>query len=104
MNYVPLWIKTDYSILSSLVKIDDLISVNNEIDKESAGQAVRAIMTFLAKQGIVEYTGHDGYKSLVIDDKDLISVRTKKSGLFNAKVKVGCEVVRGQVLAAIANV
>lgn len=58
-------------------------------------------MTFLAKQGIVEYTGHDGYKSLVIDDKDLISVRTKKSGLFNAKVKVGCEVVKGQVLAEI---
>ena len=25
MNYVPLWIKTDYSILTSLIKIDDLI-------------------------------------------------------------------------------
>ena len=25
MNYAPLWIKTDYSILSSLIKIDDLI-------------------------------------------------------------------------------
>ncbi len=32
MNYTPLWIKTDYSILSSLIKIDDLInmlSLNN---------------------------------------------------------------------------
>jgi DNA polymerase-3 subunit alpha len=26
MNYVPLWVKTDYSILSSLIKIDDLIN------------------------------------------------------------------------------
>ena len=26
MNYVPLWIKTDYSLLKSLIKIDDLIS------------------------------------------------------------------------------
>lgn len=25
MNYVPLWVKTDYSILTSLIKIDDLI-------------------------------------------------------------------------------
>ncbi len=25
MNYVPLWVKTDYSLLSSLIKIDDLI-------------------------------------------------------------------------------
>ncbi len=32
MNYIPLWIKSDYSILSSLIKIDDLIntlSLNN---------------------------------------------------------------------------
>ena len=27
MNYAPLWIKTDYSILSSLIKIDDLIDI-----------------------------------------------------------------------------
>ncbi len=26
MNYVPLWIKTDYSLLTSLIKIDDLIA------------------------------------------------------------------------------
>ena len=26
MNYVPLWIKTDYTLLSSLIKIDDLIN------------------------------------------------------------------------------
>ena len=30
MNYVPLWIKTDYSILSSLIKIDDLIRTLSE--------------------------------------------------------------------------
>ena len=27
MNYTPLWIKTDYSILTSLIKIDDLINM-----------------------------------------------------------------------------
>lgn len=26
MNYVPIWIKTDYSLLSSLIKIDDLVN------------------------------------------------------------------------------
>lgn len=30
MNYAPLWIKTDYSILSSLIKIDDLINTLSE--------------------------------------------------------------------------
>ena len=26
MDFVPLWVKTDYSILKSLIKIDDLIN------------------------------------------------------------------------------
>ncbi len=30
MNYAPLWIKTDYSILTSLIKIDDLINMLSE--------------------------------------------------------------------------
>lgn len=36
MNYTPLWIKTDYSILSSLIKIDDLISTLKELNFKSA--------------------------------------------------------------------
>ena len=36
MNYTPLWIKTDYSILSSLIKIDDLISTLKSLECKSA--------------------------------------------------------------------
>ena len=36
MNYTPLWIKTDYSILSSLIKIDDLISTLKKFNIKSA--------------------------------------------------------------------
>lgn len=36
MNYTPLWIKTDYSILSSLIKIDDLISTLKKLNFKSA--------------------------------------------------------------------
>ncbi len=32
MNYVPLWVKTDYSLLSSLIKIDDLINTLSELN------------------------------------------------------------------------
>ena len=35
MNCVPLWIKTDYSILSSLIKIDDLINKLTSLDISS---------------------------------------------------------------------
>ena len=36
MNYTPLWIKTDYSLLSSLIKIDDLIIKLKEFNIKSA--------------------------------------------------------------------
>lgn len=35
MNYTPLWVKTDYSILSSLIKIDDLINTLSENNIDS---------------------------------------------------------------------
>lgn len=70
-------------------------------DKESAAQAVKGILNFLSKQGIIEYSGHDGYISRVVDDRELVSVRTKKAGFFEALVKVNEEVKKGQPLANI---
>lgn len=72
-----------------------------EVDKESAGMAIRSILTFLSKEGIVEYHGHDGYQSLVVEDTELVPVRTKVAGIFESAVKVGTEVSKGQVLARV---
>ncbi len=73
----------------------------DEVEKESADDAVRGILTFMAKQGIVEYHGHDGYHSMVVDDTDMAAVRTKMAGIFEASVKAGQEVSKGQELARI---
>lgn len=72
-----------------------------EVDKESAQMAIRSILTFLSKEGIVEYSGHDGYISMVVEDTDMVPVRTKEAGIFEAEVKVGEEVVKGQVMAKV---
>lgn len=72
-----------------------------EIDKESAKEAIRSILRFLAKQEIVEYTTHDGYISTVVTDSDMISVRTKTAGIFESQVNAGDEIEKGQVLARI---
>lgn len=37
MNYVPLWIKTDYSILTSMIKIDDLINKLSKLNVKAVG-------------------------------------------------------------------
>lgn len=78
-------------------------TTTEEIDRESAGMAVRSILTFLSKEGIVDYHGHDGYISLVVEDTDMIPVRTKVAGIFEGVVRVGDEVVKGQVLARVIN-
>lgn len=72
-----------------------------QVDKESAGMAVRSVLTFLSKENIVEYQGHDGYISMVVEDTDMTAVRTKVAGIFESHVKVGEEVSKGQVLAKV---
>ena len=76
-------------------------TVTTRVDKKSAGEAIRGILTFLNKQGILISHGHDGYHSCVVRDVDMVSVRTGKAGLFDPLVEVGAEVEQGQVLARI---
>lgn len=71
------------------------------LDKESAGRAVEAILNFMSKQGMIKYHGYDGYISQVIESDDFVSVRADQAGFFEAYVKPGEEVVKGQVLARI---
>ncbi len=79
-----------------------IYTTNTEkVDEESAKQAVKGILNFFAKEEILQYAGHDGYISQVVDDRDLISVRTKKAGFFECCVKVNEEVQKGQLLAKI---
>ncbi|MGN0338318.1 MAG: M14 family metallopeptidase [Lachnospiraceae bacterium] len=76
-------------------------TTTTSVDKMSAKESVGGILNFLKRQGIVDYRGHDGYISRVVEDTDLVSVPTKTSGIFESVVKVGEEVERGQLLARI---
>ncbi|MCM1186784.1 MAG: M14 family metallopeptidase [Lachnoclostridium sp.] len=71
------------------------------IDQNGAGQAVLAVLNFLSAQGIVKYNGPRIAESKVVNDTDMVSVRTAKSGIFEALVKAGVSVKVGQPLANI---
>lgn len=74
------------------------------IDRQSAGQSVLSILKFLSAEGIVTY--HSNAKkqeSAVIADTEMVTVRTAKSGIFEALVKVGDEVGEGTNLANIVH-
>lgn len=78
-------------------------TTTTRLDQKSAKEAVRGILTFLQKQGIAEYHGHDGYQSQVVKDVDMVSVRTTGTGLFEPVVSVGEEVEQGQILAYLVD-
>lgn len=71
------------------------------IDEDSARQAVRGILNFLDRQGIIEHKAHAGYISEVVEDVDMVSVRTKSSGIFEREVEIFQEVQKGQILARV---
>lgn len=73
------------------------------ISNTGAGQAVLAVMNFMAQNGIIKYSAIGEKEIRTIDDKDFISVRTAKSGFFEALVSAGEKVQAGKPLANILN-
>ena len=74
-----------------------------QIDRNGAGQAVLAVLNFLSAQGIVKYSGPSLNDPIVVNDTDLVSVRTSGSGIFEPLVKAGEKVSVGQPLAYIVH-
>lgn len=74
-----------------------------KISNTGAGRAVLSVMNFMAMNDIIKYSVVNDKKSRVIDDSELISVRTAKSGFFEALVNVGEKVEAGKPLANIIN-
>lgn len=73
----------------------------SRIDRTSARQAVESILNFMSKQGILRYSGCNGFISRVIESEDFVSVRTSDAGFFESVVIPGEEVEEGQLLAKI---
>ncbi len=78
-------------------------NTTSNISKTGAGQAVMSIMNFLANTGIIKYDAIVKKKARVLNDTELVSVRTAKSGFYEALVKAGDKVEAGTPLANIVN-
>lgn len=72
-----------------------------KVERESARQAVEAILNFMSRQNMIRYRGREGYISRVINSEDMIPVRADRAGFFEAHVDAGQEVSEGQLLARI---
>lgn len=78
--------------------------VTDTIKGESASQAVSSVLRFLTRMGVIRYNCHAGYISTILDEEDLLSIRSEHAaGFFERLINPGDEVVRGQVIANIIN-
>ena len=71
------------------------------VDRDSADQAVNAILGFLTRQGAVRWPHAGGTVSRIVESADLVAVRAESAGFFEAYVKPGDAVAGGQLLARI---
>lgn len=78
-------------------------TTTDRINRESAKCGVRAVMTFLDHIGVLKTRRREGYISQVIDDEEMLSVRTTEAGFFEPAVDVGEEIKAGSLLARILN-
>lgn len=78
-------------------------TTTSTIDRNSAGQALLSILNFLSEMGIVKYQGPALASSQIVNDTQMVSVRTAKSGIFEALVEPGDTVKVGRPLANIVN-
>ena len=79
-------------------------TTTNELDEESAREAIKGIVRFLVKRGVLDVDCLDaGVESQVIVDVDLLPIRAMSAGIYESKVRVGDVVKKGQVLAHIIN-
>ncbi|MFI3171864.1 MAG: M14 family metallopeptidase [Eubacteriales bacterium] len=76
-------------------------TTTQELDKESADEAINSILNFLGKEGIVDYQGYGGYLSKIVGKHDIVTVRNDQAGFIDSMVKAGERVHKGQVLAEI---
>lgn len=73
------------------------------IDEERARQGVSSILRFLTRMGIIRYNCHGGYISTVVEEDELLSIRSDMPGFLRRKVSTNMEVIRGQLLAEIVD-
>lgn len=86
-------------------------SSTEKIDKASALQGVNAVLTFLAKEGIIEYSSKDDESkftssensSRVVESDKFLSVRAVAAGFLESLVKAGENVEKGQVIAYVTD-
>lgn len=72
-----------------------------KIDMEAAELTMESVLTFLGRQGILNYDTTLSNESTVVEEDNLFNIKTPRAGLFQSLVAVGESVKKNQTLANI---
>lgn len=73
----------------------------DEIDEKSAQQACECILRFLYEKGIVNRPVFGGYRSEIILENQMVSIKSHKAGFLKTNVEVNDIVKKGEIIAHI---
>ena len=71
------------------------------VDDRSARQAVSSVLRFLTRMGILKYNNHGGYIASVINEYDLLPVKTYDAGFYRHLKNPGDPVFHGDLIAQV---
>ena len=76
-------------------------TTTEQLEEESAEEIGDAILRFMAANDILIEEREKGQESKVVTDRELLSVRPKRAGIFRAVTGVREQVKKGQLLARV---
>lgn len=73
----------------------------DQVDVKQARYGIDAVIRFLAYHGLIHMKVNGGYRSRIVEENELVTVRTKTSGILVLKVKCGDHLSVGDEIAEI---
>ena len=71
------------------------------INEEYAEVATSAVLRFLSRMGIIRYNSIGGHISTLMDEEEMVTIKSEAAGFFKRLTNVNREVKRGDVLGEI---
>lgn len=86
---------------SSTAAFSVYTGAKEEINEQSAEMGVSAVLRFLSRMGIIKYKCHGGYMGTILEEDEMLNVRSTAAGIYRELCHVGDEVQKGDILAQV---
>lgn len=75
--------------------------ITQEIDKQKSSQIRQAILRFMHRQKIIDFSIFNGYETTVISSEDIETLKSEKSGLFISREIPGSYISKNQIIGEV---